>query len=181
MLKQRQELPDTGKLVDPLRKDPAMDSATAPSAPGSRMDAGVSDAISIAALVEEGRILSRYVLGGEETTREILERYARASTVVFQGSPPPGDLAVLRFIRRRPWSLPLLDAAAGLIDPDSLLRKKLLLVVAILEATPAHVETFTPRPSSRVAVMARLAIWGTSSVLKALAGLAILPLARRTP
>ena len=160
MLKQGQELPDTGKFIDLVPKD---------------------DPLRLHALVEEGRVLSRYVLGGEETTRDVLERYARASTLVFHGSPPPGDLAVLRFIQRRPWSLPLLDAAVGLIDPDSLLRKKLLLVVAILEATPAHVETFTPRPSSRIAVISRLAVWGASSVLKALAGLAILPLARRTP
>jgi nucleoside-diphosphate-sugar epimerase len=41
-----------------------------------------------------------------------------------------------KFVRRYPWSLAYLDAAAGLLAPDSMFRKKIVLAAAILETTP---------------------------------------------
>jgi hypothetical protein len=130
--------------------------------------------------MEEGRFFSRYLLGGQEATGGALERYAEASRILFPGLPTPGDLAVIRFLERRRWALPFLDAAAGLIDRDSLLRRKLLLTFAILETTPAHADAFTPVPGSRPAVVARLFAAAASSAFKGLAGLLIYPFAKRS-
>ena len=55
---------------------------------------------------------------------------------------------------RRSWSLPFLEAAAGFLAPRSILRRKTLLMTAILEATPDFVQDFLPRTSSGPAFFA---------------------------
>jgi hypothetical protein len=77
---------------------------------------------------------------------------------------------VLDFARRRPWSIGLLDAAAALLDPGGLLRCKVLVMSALLEATPAHADDFLPRSASAPALIWRLASSGTVAVLQAAVG-----------
>lgn len=125
-------------------------------------------------------MLASYLLGGRAAPAEAVERYARACDAVFSFPTPPKGLAVLRFIRRRPWSLPFLDAATAILEPQALLRKKLFLMLSILETMPANADTFTPRAAPRWRVLLRLARLGLTSALKAAAGLAILPVARRS-
>jgi hypothetical protein len=145
-----------------------------------QVHAGEDPRSPLVPLMEEGRFFSRYLLGGQETTEAVLERYAEASRILFRDPATPADLGVLRFLERRHWALPFLDAAAGLVDRDSLLRRKLLLTFAILETTPAHADAFTPVPGSRPAVVARLFAAAASSAFKALAGLLIYPFAKRS-
>ncbi|HVR75211.1 MAG TPA: hypothetical protein VMT52_12805 [Planctomycetota bacterium] len=131
-----------------------------------------------ASLLREGAILSRYLLG-EETEREVLDRYARACHSVFTGQPSRRDAAILAFISRHPRSLPFLDAAAGLVDPGSLLRRKLLVMISIVETTPLHAPFFVERPSSRAALILRVALLGVGGLLKGILGLPLHALLRR--
>ncbi len=128
---------------------------------------------------EEGLVLARYLLRGREAAPEAVERYAAACGKLFGGPAAPEDLALLELVRRRPWALPLLDAAAALVRPHSLLRKKLFLMLAILETMPAHAETFAPRPGPRWRVILRLAVWGALGGLKATLGLVLYSIVRR--
>jgi hypothetical protein len=123
--------------------------------------------------LEEAALFSRYILG-RETTAEIKERYARACRKLFGKQPRPQDSAVVEFAVRHPWSLPFLDAAAGLVAPESLLRKKLFVVLAIVEATTEHSDFFSPKPHAPAGVIVRLFLWGVSSVLKLSVGLPLL-------
>ena len=130
-------------------------------------------------LAEEGALLARYLLRGREVAPLSIERYVAACGKLFGDPASAEDLAVLELARRRPWTLPLLDAASGLAHPHALLRKKLFLMLAILETMPAHAETFIPRPRPRWRVILRLAAWGALGGLKATAGLGLYSLARR--
>jgi hypothetical protein len=121
-------------------------------------------------LLEEAALFSRYILG-RETTAEIKERYAQGCRKLMGGEPRPEDSAAVDFAVRHPWSLPFLDAAAGLVAPDSLLRKKLFVALAIVEATPEHADFFSPKPHAPLGVIGRLFLWGISSVLKLSVGL----------
>ncbi len=135
------------------------------------------------ALIEEGRLFARYLLGRGvgrgAPAREAPERYARACVVLFGDSEPADEVELVRFARHHPWSLPLLDAASGLLQPRTLLRRKLVLMLAILEATPTHVSVFTPGPVPRAKLLARVLLLGLASLLKAAGGVPVYLLVRR--
>jgi hypothetical protein len=134
--------------------------------------------ISSADLREEGALLARYLLG-REAPPEAAQRYVEGCAQLFVDPASPEDSSLMTFIRRHAWSLPCLDAACGLLHPRSLLRQKLILMLAILETIPGLAETFIARPAPRFAVLLRLAATGFVASLKIAAGVVLLPAARR--
>jgi len=87
---------------------------------------------------------------------------------------------MLEFVRRHPWSLPPLDATAALMDPQGLLRKKLFLMLAILETTTTHVDVFTPKPRAPWRALLQVAWLGVMSVLMVVVGLFVYGWSRRS-
>ena len=130
------------------------------------------------ALIDEAALLARYV-AGIEATPVVAVRYARACEVRLAAPPHPREAAVLAFARRHPWALPLLDAAAGLLRPQSLLRRKLILMLAIVETMPEHAAMFVSAPHGRARTIARVLWWSGMSLLKLIGGLVLYPLASR--
>ena len=129
----------------------------------------------------EGELLARYLLGPAASIEsDLLERYADGCETLFDGLEGPGDVAVVDFVRRHPWALASVDAAAALLCPQTLIRKKLLLLLAVLETTPAHVDSFTPVPRSRAGILLRLVWWAGRNAGQALIGAVVLWLARRS-
>jgi len=63
-----------------------------------------------------------------------------------------------------------LDAASGLLRPGSVLRSKILVMAAILEASPAFADDFLPRAVHPVALFGQLALHGSLVVVRALLG-----------
>lgn len=121
---------------------------------------------------DEGASLGRYLLG-REIDAASCDAYAAAARALGYGA---GD-AVTRFALRRPWSLAALDGALALRQPDAPLRKKLLVMAAVLETRPNYCDDFLPRDRSArdaVAVAARTA----SAAVLAVAGMLLLPFAR---
>lgn len=128
----------------------------------------------------EAELFGRYVLGHRGLVdRDVLARYAEGCAVLFGVPGSPEDAAVVEFVRRHPWSLAFVDAAAAALCPHTLLRKKLLLMAAVLETIPAYAESFSPMTRSRVALVLRLAWCAACSVTHALIGIPVLWLARR--
>src|SRR5687767_14205873 len=87
----------------------------------------------------EAILFGRYLVG-RAPDEELVERYCRANEKLF--ARELRDPAAV-YAREHPWAIPMLDAATGLValrGHPSLLRKKLLVMVAILETTPQHVE-----------------------------------------
>src|ERR671925_638162 len=112
-------------------------------------------------LRSEAAVFARYLLGPESIiSNDVLERYADGCETLFDASEAADDVAIVDFVRRHPWSLPCVDAAAALLSPQTLIRKKLLLLLAVLETTPAHVDSFTPVSRSRAGIGLRLFWWG---------------------
>jgi hypothetical protein len=124
-------------------------------------------------------VFGRYLLGRDGTglPAAILERYARACGLLFADVTDRRDLAVVLFARRHPWSLPFLDGASALLRPESLLRGKLILMLALLETSPDHAGAFLPAPRSWAACVTRVAARGALGALRAALGLLLLPLA----
>ena len=139
-----------------------------------------------AGLDGEAEQLAGYILGPRRAPCEAAEalevtaRYAAACRVLFTAGASSEDLAVLEFVKRRPWALPFLDAAAALTRSRSLLRKKLLLMLSILETMPGNADLFAPRPRPRWRVVGRLAVLGLVGLFKTALGLLIQPIASRS-
>ena len=129
-------------------------------------------------LREEAALFSRYLAGGGTGSREVVERYIDACRKLRLDHAAGQDLGLLVFVSRHPSSLPLLDAACGIVHPEALLRKKLFLMLALLETTPAHATLFIAQPRPFLRAVGRLALYGASASLKILAGLMLYPLAR---
>jgi len=129
-------------------------------------------------LEAEARIFTRYLVG-RTPAPELITRYCAASRALWPGAPGPGEAERLAFVRRHPWSVGPLDAAAALLDPGGQLRGKVLVAAAILETTPAHADDFLPRSVSVAALFWRLAASGTLAVAEAVLGALLWPLAGR--
>jgi len=95
--------------------------------------------------VSEARAFGRYVLGRAIDDRAV-ELYVRALTLRgYDGEDP-----VVRFCVKHRWSIAALDGALALAQKDAPLRKKLLMMAAILETQPRYSDDFLPRDASLV-------------------------------
>lgn len=129
-------------------------------------------------LEEEARVFGRYLVDASPAP-DVIERYRAAVATLWPSPPARPDAALLAFVRRHPWSVAPLDAAATLVDRTGALRSRVLLAGALLETTTAHADDFLPRTVSMPALLGRLAASGISTALLAVAGLALWPIARR--
>ena len=126
----------------------------------------------------EALVFGRYLVD-REPAEILVDRYCRANELLFAGQGSDEDRAVVAFACRHPWSVPMLDAAAGLTAAESLLRKKLLVMTAIIETTPELVDRTEQRAVSVPRLVLRLGAAGARTALHAAAGLALSAIARR--
>jgi NADH dehydrogenase len=82
-------------------------------------------------------ILARYLLD-IELPRDLQCRYAAACLKLLGNHADPE----WSFVQRHPWTLPFIDAGAGMLCPDSGVRQRVFLMTAILEATPLYADFF---------------------------------------
>ena len=122
-----------------------------------------------AALEAECRRLTRYLLG-ETPTPYVVACYQRAHRISSDFETRSTlDRVALRF------PVGLADAHARLFAPASALRRKLVLLLAILEAaSPSFRRVDDPGPRSRALAWLRLAWIGASAAAVALLGSALL-------
>jgi hypothetical protein len=126
-------------------------------------------ASSSGVLADEARLMARYLLG-VDLAPELVARYEQACTRLFSDAPD----AALLFVRRHGWALPWLDAASGLCRPSSALRRRVLVMVAILETTPRHASFFLAEPRRHVHLWARMMLQSVRSLGVAAIGLPLL-------
>jgi hypothetical protein len=124
----------------------------------------------------EALLFGRYLIG-RDPSEALVDRYVRANETLFAGA---GDDAVLSYARRHPWSIAMLDAAEGLRNGrESLLRKKLLVMTAIVETTPELVDKTEQRGAGLPAIAWRVGVAGARTAVNAAAGLALRAVIRR--
>lgn len=121
----------------------------------------------------EARLFGRYLLD-RNPPDDLVERYVAATTELFPDVPTGDDAAMLQFVDRHPAALAFVDAACGLLRPASLLRKKLLLMAAILEASVHYAPEFLAPPPGRVRTTLLLTWYGMSAGIKFVIGAALI-------
>ena len=127
----------------------------------------------VAALRREARSITRYLLNAEPA-EQLIERYVRANTALLEVSKASTIPAELQFWQRHPRALSLLDAGLGLRHPQSIVRQKIYIMVALLEATPTFAEFFL-RPPQPLPPLLRVLMWhSVHTVLRCLVGLLLL-------
>ena len=130
--------------------------------------------MSEAALEAECRRFTRYLLG-EDPSPYVVACYLRAHRASPAFAPRDAlDRVALR-LAAMPLGAPLADAHARLFAPASALRRKLVLLLAILETSaPSFRRVDDPGPRSAALAWGRLAWIGLSAALAALVGSVLL-------
>lgn len=123
----------------------------------------------------EARVFGRYLVG-EAPSDVLVERYCAATHAIPDVQT---DDVIVAYARRHPWSVSLLDAAAGLTATSSLLRKKLLVMTAIVETTPELIAKTEPRVVGLPQLAVRLGVAGVRTAFEVTAGLALSALVKR--
>lgn len=131
------------------------------------------------ALRDEAIRFGRYLVG-EVPADELIERYCRANAELFE-APGPEDRRLLELARRHPRAIAMLDAGTGLLAPQSLFRKKLLVMMAIVETTPAYAARTEQRSVGLPELVLRVGVAGARTVMNAAAGVALVAIASRRP
>jgi hypothetical protein len=116
---------------------------------------------------QEAELFGYYLVSRrpDELSVSLYEHAMRKQTISLNEK----DRRVLRFVMKHKWSLGLVDAGLCMFHKNSGVRKKMFLMLSILETSPLYSGQFLPE--RRSPLYALLILWvGTRAVLKALAG-----------
>jgi hypothetical protein len=96
------------------------------------------------ALERECQTFARY-LTHDVPGSYVVRKYVECHPVVLRHAPPslPVDDAMLRFAAAGPYRTRIADAYARIFRPKSILRRKLILLFAILENSKGYHQQFT--------------------------------------
>lgn len=128
-------------------------------------------------LEQEAYLFSNYLIE-REPSREMVKLYIDANRKLGTDTTPKPDVNILRFSRSHPWSIPFLDAATGFLNPESLLRKKIYTMAAVLEASTQYAEFFLPSNQPALTFIRQLASNALNVFIKMLIGIPMFLLIR---
>jgi NADH dehydrogenase len=119
---------------------------------------------------------TRY-LAGLAASPYVRRKYAEAHSAVALEPKDPFDQLLLRFARKGPLLAKLADAYARIFYPHATLRRKLVLLLAILETCPPSYRVIDSTVGRRKAgVLLQVALRGTLAVLGlAVASIVLIP------
>ena len=113
--------------------------------------------------LREAKVFSRYLIGCN-ISDVIAERYAAAVTLLTPTSSQK-ELGIERFAVRFPFWIACLDAAMALRFKEATMRKKILIMFAILETIPEYSNYFLPQKHSLFYIFTIMAV-GCRSILR---------------
>ncbi|MGL4596364.1 MAG: hypothetical protein ACRCYO_02480 [Bacteroidia bacterium] len=122
-------------------------------------------------LQQEASIFGKFLLG-EMPDAKSITLYVDAQTG-FPISGSTQEQKILNFAIRHAWLIGALDGALALSRPNALLRRKLLVMSAILETRPQYAHLFLPRERSFFYLFV-IGWKGATAILKAVFGKLIL-------
>ncbi|MBI4589082.1 MAG: hypothetical protein HY725_09600 [Candidatus Rokubacteria bacterium] len=129
-----------------------------------------------AALDHECRVLTSYLLR-QAPSSYVLAKYrdAHAADALPASPAGPFDRLLARLAISRPSLLKLVDAYASVFFRTGLLRKKMVLLLAILEVSPRlHACFDSPDPGGTVGLLARIAVRSSAFLLRLLLAVVVL-------
>lgn len=127
-----------------------------------------------ALLEDEGRAFAE-ALTGRAPDDDVVVQYARAHQHLALQASVPFDHVLLDFACQGPWALRAADGYARFFASRSALRRKLAVLVAILESSAPSDEFFASREATLAGVLVQLLLAGSGFAL--LFGVGILALA----
>jgi hypothetical protein len=131
------------------------------------------DCFDVGMLKKEAILFSQY-LGKSNPPKELIERYINANKKLEIDVPSGIDAEILKYIHAHPWSVPFLDAATGILRPETSIRKKIYVMAAVLETSPLFAEDFLPIDSSPIKLLLQLLVYGLLAGTKVFLGLPLL-------
>jgi hypothetical protein len=129
-------------------------------------------------LKKEGRLFARYLLD-REPPQDMIDRYISANRELGTDIAMQSTEKLMECTLTHPWSIPFLDAAAGVIQPDFLLRKKIYIMAAVLEASPIFADQFLPQNLAPFKLFARLIFNSVTAGIKMIIGIPLFYLLRK--
>jgi hypothetical protein len=121
----------------------------------------------------ECRVLSRYLLG-RDPPPAVGRGYVKAhqTNIVDEAAASDWDRRLVRLAQRHPWLCQVVDSYCRFLAPQALLRRKLVLLLALWECEPSSEWDFRlERPTSAVWTSLRIAARLAACALLAIVGL----------
>lgn len=123
----------------------------------------------------EANILTEYLLGKGVSQKE--EALYNDAMLQLNIELTEEEQSVWEYMFRNKWTIPCIDGALALTEPNGNIRRKIFILLAILEASPEHAERFLPRRFNLFYIF-KIIFTGIVAVLRAITGLLILKLIR---
>jgi hypothetical protein len=120
---------------------------------------------------DEAVRFGRYLLG-RPPAAHLVARYVDAIERL-ELRPDARDRRLLAFVRRHPRALGFVDGGLALRHPGSVVRGRLLVMAAILEADPANADRFLPAAGGHRS-LPEVAIAGVRAGVRTAVGLVLL-------
>jgi hypothetical protein len=92
----------------------------------------------------EAITFGKYLLSGEMPDEKTIALY-EAAHVHRPIVVPEAEKKLLRFALKNRWALGAIDGALAFKNPDHVIRKKLLVMSAVLECRPQYADLFIPK------------------------------------
>lgn len=120
------------------------------------------------ALKEEAMIFGKYLLSGEIPDEKSMALYEQAHEQK-RIAIPEDEERLFEFALRNQWALGAIDGALAFKNPDHVIRRKLLVMSAVLECRPQYAGLFIPKERNFLYLFA-FAWIGFRALCKAMAG-----------
>ena len=125
--------------------------------------------------MNEASILAEYLLGKASTEQEtLLYNNAMEELHIFLTEE---EQKIWDYMMNNHWSIPTIDGALALTEPNGTIRRKIFIMLAILEASPADNERFLPRRFNPLYIF-KILFSGIRAVIRAIIGLILLKFIR---
>jgi len=115
---------------------------------------------------KEAIIFTKYLVDGE-ASEQAIELY---KNVISKGKPGEADKKLIKYMLKHPISIGYIDSGLALINPTSEARKRLYIMLAILEASVDYHHLFLAKKRSPIYIIMIL-YTGLRAVAKALIGM----------
>lgn len=121
---------------------------------------------------KEAEVFSRYIIG-READEQSINLYIMAQQKL-DIPISPRQASKLKFTLRHPSTLPAIDGALAMVNPEHAIRRKLYTMFSVLESSPAFCDKFLPQQRKGSYLLA--IIWaGTRAVFNTFYGFILLP------
>ena len=119
----------------------------------------------------EAMIIGSYLLS-HKPEDILIERYIKSNTA-RQLEFEHDDISLWSFIEKYPHTIGLVDSGLALSNPDSVIRQKIILMLAIIEATPENSKNFIPQKRNLFYLVV-IMITALKSTIKGMFGLLLI-------